>query len=276
MNLLEVAYIVTSFIICQIILHYSDSLCRLFKVYEHRFYKGQPHMNAKTEAERIEFASRVVSTIHALFQVPIMTYTLLTDPATWEDPQAYHPISEMCMAVSAGYFISDLILIVRYKMEPMVPLIFHHLLTLSSGAIAITANQGGWYAAALFLNEATNPIYNLQWQMEILGLHVVYPRVYRVVELSLAFVWITCRFILCPLVLVQLYLHLDAVLEMRYYLGHMTIITTMFLTLFNSVHMFDGPFGEILFRGGFAGRSKAPAPVSTSIDNSNKKNGKSS
>ena len=105
MDAFEVAkYFITSFLMCILIME-------IISPYIFSFYKGYQSLN---DVRKIEWNSRVLSSIHAIITTILATITIFT----WDFPNyavGGHQFSFNTVAITAGYMAADLIKLLIYK-----------------------------------------------------------------------------------------------------------------------------------------------------------------
>ncbi|KAM6124181.1 LOW QUALITY PROTEIN: TLC domain-containing protein 4-B-like [Pterocles gutturalis] len=129
-----------------------------------------PGFNNLSQKRKIEWNSRTVSTFHALVVGGFCLYILLYDDAVnadrlWGDPS----IVKMNIAITTGYLISDLLLIIYYwKAIGDIFFVIHHLAALYAYYFVLSK---GLLAFGNFrlLAEFSTPFVNQRWFFDILG-----------------------------------------------------------------------------------------------------------
>jgi len=149
---------IVSFITCWGIYFASDVLfSRLFDFYR-----------KLSRADRIEWGSRVVSTLHAIFVTYGSGLVLLTEDVVHDHPFIGHSsVAEWYNKVLIGYFVYDLMLVLGEKQIRTVGTLVHHILGLI-GYIASIEYQEGLLICVLFaFTEITTPFVNNRWFLAI-------------------------------------------------------------------------------------------------------------
>jgi len=207
----------------------------------HTFYGKLPLL------EQIEFQSRVVSTMHGTTVFPMVLYVLLTDAEYHADPvHGKSDISNVAMAFGVGYFFSDFILIVRYNIQPLWPIICHHVFAGWGFLIAIGDHGGGrWFGTYLLLTEATSPFNNTHWSLTKAGMKE--SRITKLIGYGFTLNWIIFRLAINPYLVYRIYYFWNELVASGPYIFLVLMTNCVFLVLMNNVFFITGPFREIVF-----------------------------
>uniref|UniRef100_A0ACB8F397 Transmembrane protein 56-B n=2 Tax=Sphaerodactylus townsendi TaxID=933632 RepID=A0ACB8F397_9SAUR len=118
--------------------------------------------NNLDQNKKIEWNSRTVSTFHALVVGPFCFYILLYDEAVnadhvWGDPS----LVKLNLAITTGYLISDLLLIIFYwKAIGDIFFVIHHLLGLYAYYFVLDRGLLAYFANFRLLAEFSTPFVN--------------------------------------------------------------------------------------------------------------------
>jgi len=197
--------------------------------------------------EQIEHQSRIVSTLHAALVFPIVFWVILTDNEYHNDPiNGRNAWSDISMAMGVGYFLSDFILVVKYQIPPVWPIVFHHVFAGFGFLIAIGQLGGArWFGCYLLLTEATTPFNNTHWALHKCGMQT--SKITKIVGYIFTINWVVFRLSINPFLLYRIYHLWNDLLLMDIYLVVILFANVVFLVLMNSVFFFIGPFYEIIF-----------------------------
>jgi len=229
-------WITCSFVICQILYLVSDWYWS-----NKDYYKALPHI------EQIEWQSRIVSTVHASIVFPLVVYILLSDAEFSVNPAtSRNPIGDFTMCLSVGYFLSDLILILRHRIPPLLPLILHHVFAGWAFIMAIGPKGGArWFGTYLLLTEATAPWNNTHWALSRTSMkdhHIT-----RYVGYLFVLTWIVFRLLIKPYALYQFFYSWNAIVETGIHVSVVLTINIGFLLLLNIGYFITGPFYDLAF-----------------------------
>jgi len=225
-----------SFIFSQLVYLFTDSYWS-----KRSCYKVLP------DIEKIEWQTRIMSTIHALIIFPVVAYVLLTDAEYNRDPiHGRNTLSDFGMCLSAGYFMADLSLVVRYRIPPVTPIVCHHVFA-GWGFLLAISNLGAvrWFGTYLLLTEATSPFNNLHWHLvksNMGHLHLT-----RVIGYMFTATWIIFRLAVNPLLLYRIYFFWDGLMSIPGSISISLMINIVFLILLNTIYFITGPFYELVF-----------------------------
>ncbi|XP_060088207.1 TLC domain-containing protein 4 [Heteronotia binoei] len=153
---------VSSFAIFQLLFHVLSSWVSA------RVTSGFNNLDQK---KKIEWNSRTVSTFHALVVGAFCLYILLYDEAVnadhvWGDPS----IVKLNLAITTGYLISDLLLIIFYwKAIGDIFFVIHHLVALYAYYFVLDRGLLAYFANFRLLAEFSTPFVNQRWFFEVLG-----------------------------------------------------------------------------------------------------------
>lgn len=110
------------------------------------------------ETAKIEWGTRIASTFHACLVFPVVFYIVLIDPG--ELPQAPlrgpHDGVDFVMSLGVGYFFSDASVVMQHWLQPVAPVMIHHVLASVGFVFSAYQGFGRWICAALLLTEASN------------------------------------------------------------------------------------------------------------------------
>ncbi|XP_061489715.1 TLC domain-containing protein 4 isoform X2 [Rhineura floridana] len=120
---------------------------------------------------QIMACNETVSTFHALVVGLFCLYILLYDEAVngdrvWGDPSTV----QLNLAITSGYLISDLLLIIFYwKAIGDIYFIIHHLVALYAYSFVLGRGLLAYFANFRLLAEFSTPFVNQRWFFEVLG-----------------------------------------------------------------------------------------------------------
>ncbi|KAL4635928.1 transmembrane protein 56-B-like isoform X1 [Arapaima gigas] len=121
--------------------------------------------------QKIEWNSRTVSTLHALLVGHFCFYILFFDSAITEDPVWGNPtLVKITVSITAGYLISDLLLIIYYWTAIGDKFfIVHHVAVLYACYYVLSQGMLPYFANFRLLAEYSTPCVNQRWFFEVLG-----------------------------------------------------------------------------------------------------------
>ncbi|XP_069087583.1 TLC domain-containing protein 4 [Pleurodeles waltl] len=159
---LTIAISVTSFVVFQLLFHVVSTWI------SSRLTSGFKRLDSK---QKIEWNSRTVSTFHALVVGCFCLYILWFDDAVNADPVWGDPfLVKLNVAVTSGYLISDLLLIVYYwKAIGDKYFITHHLAALYAYYYVLGEGMLPYFGNFRLLAEFSTPFVNQRWFLEVLG-----------------------------------------------------------------------------------------------------------
>ncbi|XP_058032933.1 TLC domain-containing protein 4 [Ahaetulla prasina] len=161
-NKLNLGIAVSSFAIFQLSFHVLSSWL------SSRLTSGFNNLDQK---KKIEWNTRTVSTFHALVVGIFCVYILLYDEAVnadrvWGDPSTV----QLNLAVTIGYLISDLLLIIlHWKAIGDIFFVIHHVLALYAYYFVLDRGILAYFANFRLLAELSTPFVNQRWFFEALG-----------------------------------------------------------------------------------------------------------
>ncbi|XP_053105861.1 TLC domain-containing protein 4 [Hemicordylus capensis] len=153
---------ISSFAIFQLLFHVLSSWVSA------RLTAGFNNLDQK---KKIEWNSRTVSTFHALVVGGFCLYILLYDEAVntdrvWGDPS----LVKLNLAITTGYLISDLLLIIFYwKAIGDIFYVIHHLVALYAYYFVLGRGLLAYFANFRLLAELSTPLVNQRWFFDMLG-----------------------------------------------------------------------------------------------------------
>ncbi|KAF7243498.1 Transmembrane protein 56-B [Varanus komodoensis] len=161
-NKLNLGVGVSSFAIFQLSFHLLSSWISA------RVTSGFNNLDQK---KKIEWNSRTVSTFHASVVGAFCLYILLYDEAVnadhvWGEPSTV----QLNLAITSGYLISDLLLIIFYwKAIGDIYFIIHHLVALYAYYFVLDRGLLAYFANFRLLAEFSTPFVNQRWFFDVLG-----------------------------------------------------------------------------------------------------------
>jgi len=229
-------YICSSFLLCQLIYAFTDSYFS-----QKKWYQQLPLV------ERKEWESRTASTLHAVIVFVLCFYVMITDNTFWNDPVfGSNDLCVFSMAIGVGYFLSDTILILKYDIPPLVPILLHHGFAGWGFLFCVgIKGQARWFPSFLLLTEATTPFNNTYWMLQRCGMKD--SKLCQVMGKIFAIFWLIFRVLINPIVLYRLYQFRDHLLATHIYVQLMLGLNIAFLLLLNNIYFIIGPFYGIMF-----------------------------
>ncbi|CAD7695980.1 unnamed protein product [Ostreobium quekettii] len=110
-------------------------------------------------------ASRVVGFLHNAIQVPFALYLLSDETMQSDHIYAFTPMSQLCMCITAGYFLVDLLICI-WKYHEEGPLyLMHASFAFVLFAHGVISNLNHYYGAAFLMWEVSTPFVHLRWIM---------------------------------------------------------------------------------------------------------------
>ncbi|NXX50195.1 TM56B protein, partial [Tricholaema leucomelas] len=159
---LTIGVAVASFTVFQLLFHVLSSWVSA---------RITPGFNSLSPKRKIEWNSRTVSTFHALVVGGFCLYILLYDDAVnadrlWGDPSTV----KLNIAITTGYLISDLLLIIYYwKAIGDKFFVLHHLAALYAYYFVLSRGLLAYFGNFRLLAEFSTPFVNQRWFFEVLG-----------------------------------------------------------------------------------------------------------
>ncbi|XP_006197405.1 TLC domain-containing protein 4 [Vicugna pacos] len=132
--------------------------------------KVSPGFNSLNFEKKIEWNSRVVSTCHSLVVGVLGSYIFLFDEATIADPLwgVSSPV-QVNIAISTGYLISDLLILILYwKVIGDKYFIIHHCTALFAYYFVLRYGVLAYIGNFRLLAELSSPFVNQRWFFEAL------------------------------------------------------------------------------------------------------------
>nr|XP_028588570.1 transmembrane protein 56 isoform X1 [Podarcis muralis]XP_028588571.1 transmembrane protein 56 isoform X1 [Podarcis muralis]XP_028588572.1 transmembrane protein 56 isoform X1 [Podarcis muralis] len=159
---LNLGVAVSSFAISQLLFHVLSSWISA------RVTSGFSSLDQK---KKIEWNSRTVSSFHALLVGVFCLYILMYDEAVnadhvWGEPSTV----QLNLAITSGYLISDLLLIIFYwNAIGDIYFVIHHLVALYAYYFVLERGLLAYFANFRLLAEISTPFVNQRWFYEVLG-----------------------------------------------------------------------------------------------------------
>jgi len=176
---------------------------------------------------------------------PICLYIIATDDklasdAVWAD----NAWSKFCFALGVGYFTSDAFVVMRYRIEPIIPIMCHHVFAGYGFLVCISEyGKATWYPTLLLCTEATALWNNTHWKL--LKCKMGETAAAKFSGLMLTITWFVFRILLNPYLYWKLWVFWEDVMAMGMYLKFWLFINVAFLSLLNNYWFFAGPFWDL-------------------------------
>uniref|UniRef100_U3EQA6 Transmembrane protein 56-B n=1 Tax=Micrurus fulvius TaxID=8637 RepID=U3EQA6_MICFL len=170
------------------------------------FLSWSPSYSSLPSVKQNEWNSRCVSTLHAVIVGLFCLYILWYDAAVnvnpiWGDPW----LVKLNVAVTCGYLLYDLLLLVRYwKTLGDSLFVCHHLVVLYAYGYVLSRGVLPYFANFRLLSELSTPFVNLRWFLDAAG----WPRTSRLVlanGLVMMVVFFMVRIAVIPSYYMQVY-----------------------------------------------------------------------
>ncbi|CAL5412686.1 unnamed protein product [Camellia sinensis] len=176
--------------------------------------------NALTKLQRIEWNSRGISTVHAIFIATVSLYFVFWSDL-FSDQQhtglitfRHSQISSFSLGVSVGYFLADLAMILwMYPTLGGIEYIVHHSLSAIAVAYAMFTGEGQLYTFMVLISEITTPEINMRWYLDTAGLKR--SSAYLINGVVIFFAWLVARILLFAYMFCHVYFHYDQVIKMH-------------------------------------------------------------
>ncbi|KAJ7965035.1 Transmembrane protein 56-B [Quillaja saponaria] len=173
-----------------------------------------------SKIQHIEWNSRAISTIHAIFIATMSLYFVFCSDLFSDHQTASiitlqsSSLSMFSLGVSVGYFLADLgIIFWFYPSLGGSEYVIHHLLSLAAVAYAMLTGEGQLYTYMVLISEATTPGINLRWYLDTAGMKR--SKAYLINGVVIFFAWLVARVLLFIYMFYHVYLHLDQVEQMH-------------------------------------------------------------
>ncbi|XP_029640227.1 TLC domain-containing protein 4-B [Octopus bimaculoides] len=131
-------------------------------------FPGYLHLHTE---KKIDWNTRVISSIHAAVVSSMCAYTLLYDAGLSKDPIWWDaPVVRTSCAIVVGYMVADLIIMtVHYKTIGEVFYFFHHGASIYAYVYVMTIGVLPYFANYRLIAEFSTPFVNQRWFLDVLG-----------------------------------------------------------------------------------------------------------
>ncbi|RDX75222.1 Transmembrane protein 56-B, partial [Mucuna pruriens] len=166
-SLIPYTSVISGILVCKMIYDLTHLICtHYFKIY-----------SSFSKIQRIEWNSRSISTMHAIF-ITTMSLYLVFCSNLFADYQSTEfvtvqssSLSTFSLGVSVGYFIADIGLILwLFPALGGYQYVLHHLLSLVAVAYSMLTGEGQLYTFMVLISETTTPGINLRWYLDVAGM----------------------------------------------------------------------------------------------------------
>jgi len=121
--------------------------------------------------KKLDCASRVTSSLHAIFVSVGVLFFLSSHGMTYHPNNGRSPELNYVWVVSIGYSVFDLISMGRRWKYFGVSFLIHHLVMIIAELYELIYNYNTWAASLLLLSEISTPFLNMRWWLFTFGLH---------------------------------------------------------------------------------------------------------
>nr|XP_011460458.1 PREDICTED: probable aspartic protease At2g35615 isoform X1 [Fragaria vesca subsp. vesca] len=226
-----------------------------------------------TKIQRIEWNSRGISSIHAIFITVLSLYFVFWSDLFSDQQLAglvtfrSSSLSVFGLGVSVGYFCADLgMLLWLYPSLGGMEYVLHHSLAGIAVAYSMFSGEGQLYTYMILISEITTPEINMRWYLDTAGMKR--SSAYLINGIVIFFSWLVTRILLFGYMFYHVYLHYDQVIQMHIF-GYMlvfavpAVLAIMNLMWFGKI--IKGPISTTsLVLGMRHSRSSIRSPVSSS------------
>ncbi|KAK7290313.1 hypothetical protein RIF29_04634 [Crotalaria pallida] len=186
---------------------------RLTAIFSSLFLKGYGKLS---KAQKMEWNNRGFSTFHAIFASLASFYLLILSNIFNKDSHEElvinrsSTLSNSVLAISTGYFLADLMMILwNFPALGGLEYVLHHLLSLFSIIQSLLSGQGQIYILMILFTESTTPFVNLRWHLDVAGLKR--SKLYIWNGIALFFGWLVARIFLFMFFFIHIWTHFDEV-----------------------------------------------------------------
>ncbi|KAM1004324.1 hypothetical protein ACFX13_004600 [Malus domestica] len=199
-----------------------------------------------TKIQRIEWNSRGISSIHAIFITALSLYFVFGSDL-FSDQQHLglitfrsSPLSVFGLGVSVGYFCADLgMLLWLYPSLGGIEYVFHHSLSGIAVAYSMFSGEGQLYTYMILISEITTPEINMRWYLDTAGLKR--SSAYLLNGIVIFLLWLAARILLFGYMFYHVYLHYDMIIQMHIFGYLLVFIVPTVLAVMNLMW-----FGKII------------------------------
>lgn len=176
------------------------------------FYLSETYRNFKTEVDRFDWSNRVVAFVHAVVSATLALYGLMTEPQTWSDSGSGYAESYVSIVmISIGYFLYDIVVLVRYYAMTKtidIPIVVHHLICMGGILHCVNYRVGILPCVELLFTEATTPFLHIRWYL--MKMNMKESPIFNINNLVFYFAFFICRVLWCIVVNIHLYMTSDS------------------------------------------------------------------
>ncbi|KAK4355826.1 hypothetical protein RND71_024797 [Anisodus tanguticus] len=209
----------------------------LSQIFTSIYFKGYAGLS---KSQQVEWNNRSISTVHAIFITAMSLYLAFWSDLFSDDQLSglvtmrSSTLSTFVLGVSAGYFITDLAMILWfYPSLGGLEYLVHHLLSMVAVTYAMLTGEGQLYVYMVLVSEATTPGINLRWYLDVAGLKK--SKAYLINGFMMVFAWLVARILLFIYLFCHVYIHFDQVRQMHTFGIFLVSVVPLVLALLNLV-----------------------------------------
>lgn len=209
----------------------------LTRLMSNLYIKSYPGL---TKLQKLEWNNRGISTIHATFITAMSLYFIFwSDLFSDKRPAGLvtfrsSPLSTFGLGVSAGYFVTDLAMILwLYPSLGGIEYVVHHSISGISVAYCMITGEAHIYTYMILISEVTTPEINMRWYLDMAGMKR--SSAYLINGVVIFFAWLVARIMLFIYMFYHVYLHYDQVIQMHIFGYMLVFVVPSVLAIMNLV-----------------------------------------
>jgi len=121
--------------------------------------------------QKLDFNARVTAAIHASVVFTMALYNILAvDDFVYTDVYSTNSLARLCLQLSGGYFMSDIIICRQLKeyYPEATQYLIHHIISIGGISLALRDNAAIWFVCCRLLTELSTPSVNLRFILILL------------------------------------------------------------------------------------------------------------
>lgn len=184
--------------------------------------------NKSSKAIKVEWKSRVVSTIHAIMSLVGAYYCLWGSECGARQVFGFAPVCDLSIIISTSYWIFDVLLVLgNYAIFKDPVIVAHHIACITPFLLGRYFEQGWGYGCRAQLTELSTPFVNNRWFFEVIQRKYPKMSLSNIQVANGILLWLT--FVFGRIINLPLMLRGFVTNDDRFFSAHWSVWGTMFL-----------------------------------------------
>lgn len=188
----------------------------------------QTYLKQKEE-EKLDWDSRIMSSIHACISTIIAYYAIFTEPKILDDMFLFNtPLFTQVISYTCGYIFADMPIVIAQNDKMMF---IHHAMGITGLSASTTSGLCAGTLIIFLTTEITTPFMNLRWFLSQSGMKDNY--LYYANGLFATLLWFVFRILIIPLYFFKMLEQWDLYVQVGTFLFYQCFLYAAILSILN-------------------------------------------